>query len=123
MNDKTVEIINTIETMLKKEIAECGNPSLEHYPVGFGTALGLKAALGIVQAIYKVEEAKEMSMNTNKPIEKRTLERTCEHQIFNPVTKEILCNWFYEHLSKPNQIYCHFPECNLGNCPLTNKED
>ena len=124
MNAKTVEIINTIETSLKEEIVECGDPSIKHDPVSYGVALGLKAALGIVQAVYKVEESQERhSMDTNKPAEKGMYERTCEHQIFNPVTKEILCNWFYEHLSEPYQIYCHFPDCNPKKCPLTNKEE
>lgn len=53
------KIIDTIQTSLKEEIEQCGNPSLEHEPVSFGTVLGLKAALSIVQAVCKVEEAKE----------------------------------------------------------------
>ena len=59
MNDKTIEIISTIETSLKEDIELCGNPSLESEPVSYGVVLGLKAALSIVQAICKIREAKE----------------------------------------------------------------
>ena len=115
------KIIDTIQTSLKEEIEQCGNPSLEREPVSYGTVLGLKAALSIVHAVCKVEEAKEETMDTvsykYKPTEKIKFEKTSEHQILNPITKEIWCNWFYKNLSEPYQIYCHFPECNLEKCP------
>ena len=117
MNKETMKMIDSIQTGIKEAIEECGNPSLESEPVGYGVSLGLKAALGIVQAVCKIEEDK------CKPAKKEAFERTCECQIYDPISKKILCDWFYNNLSEPYQIYCHFPECNLEKCPLTKKEE
>ena len=119
MNKKTIKMIDSIQTGIKEAIEECGNPTLESEPVGYGAVLGLKGALSIIHAVCKIEEATEDKCN--KPIKKETFERTCEYQMCNPMTKQILCEWFYKHLSEPYQIYCHFPECNLEKCPLKNK--
>ena len=110
-------MIAKIKQAIQEEIEQCGNPSLKTQPVGYGVALGLKAALGIVQAVCKIEE------NKSKPTKKEAFERTCECQMYNPISKQILCDWFYNHMREPYQIYCHFPECNLEKCPLTKKEE
>ena len=52
-------MIAKIKQAIQEEIEECGNPSLESEPVGYGVVLGLKAALAIISAREYIEKTKE----------------------------------------------------------------